>query len=104
MVVSNGAGRAAPERVLGVAQELANRDVAIGPGLTHAAPGAKGVGKGAGPEAGGRRRDAEARQFKGSALAFQEVARRGEGRVLIAGHRGCGLKSGGVVDSCGSTN
>lgn len=104
MVVANGAGRSAPERVLGVAQELAHRDVAIGPSLTHAAPGAKGVGKGAGPEAGGRRRDAEAGQFEGSALAFQEVARCGEGRVLIADHRRYALKSGGVVDSCGSTN
>jgi hypothetical protein len=70
VVVPNRAGRAAPERVLGVAQELAHGDVAIGPSPTHRARRAQGVGKGAGPETGGRRRDAEACQLEGSALAF----------------------------------
>lgn len=83
--MAHRARRAAPERVFGLAKELAHRDVAIGLRLAQATRHSKRVREGPGAEARRRRGNSEAGHFKGSALTLEQVARRREGRVLIAG-------------------
>lgn len=82
-LVSHAARGAAPERVLRVAKELADRDVPVGLRLAQAAGHSKRVGKGPRPEARRRRGYAEPGHFQRSALAFEQVASRRESRVLI---------------------
>lgn len=91
VIVAKRARRSSPQRVIGVAKELAHGDIAVGLCAAEAAC-AQRVGEGAGAEARGRRGNAEAGHFQCPALAFEQVARRREGRVLIRGRsaRGAG--------------
>lgn len=73
--MSNRARGRTPKGVVGV--ELADRHVAV-------TPGAQRVHERTGAEARRGRADAEPGQLECAALALEQVARRGEGRVLVA--------------------
>lgn len=102
VIVAKRARRSSPQRVIGVAKELAHGDIAVGLCAAEAAC-AQRVGEGAGAEARGRRGNAEAGHFQCPALAFEQVARRREGRMLIP-RRTRIILIGLAINSCRPAN
>lgn len=86
--MAHGARRAAPECVFGLPKKLAHRDVSISLRLAQATRHPQRIGEGPGAKARRCGSNPEAGHFKRSALTLEQVARRREGRVLIAGRRG----------------